>query len=132
MKTFDRERLLLVLDHHLVHAAGFGFAGPTIAHRRAGQRLQFERHVLQHVAHPGAGAEPLEEPAPLADRAAVLDHARQPGHEPLVEPGERVRGKVFEPAEIDPGFEAGKRGPLVGTAEDLERRDLHGSFVVLL
>ena len=125
MQALDGERLLLVLDDHLVDAAGVGLAGPAVADRRTGECLQLERDVLENVPHPRPTPKPLEEAAALADRAAVLDHARQPGHEPVVEAGERVGGEFLEPADVDPGFEAGETGPLVGATQNLERLDLH-------
>ena len=127
VEALDREPLLLVFDHDLVDAAGLGLAGPAIAHGRPGERLQFKGHMLEHVPHPRSGPQPLEEAAALADRAAVLDHRRQPRHDPLVEPRQRVRRKVLEATEIDPRLQAGKRRPLVGTAQNLDRKNLHGS-----
>ena len=126
MQTLDRELLFLVFDDHLVDAAGLGFTGAAVTHRRAGEGLEFKRYVLEHVAHPRAGPQPLEEAAPLSDRAAVLDHRGQPRHDPLIEAGKRVGGKILEPTEVDPRFEAGKRRPLIGAAEDLDRKNLHG------
>jgi len=129
LQALEGELLLLVFDHHLVDAASLGLTGPAVAHGRAGERLEFQRHVLQHVTHPGAGPEPLEEAAPFPDRAAVLDHRGQPRHDPFVEPRQGVRGEVLEPTEIDPCLQAGERRPLIGTAKDLDRKNLHGSVV---
>ena len=118
VQALDRERLLLVFDDDVVDAAVLRLPRPAVAHRRARQRLQLERHMLEHVPHPGAGPQPLEEPAAFADGAAMLHHARQPRHDPVVESGERVGGKILEPAEIDHGLEAGKGRPLVGAAQN--------------
>ena len=123
--ALDPERLLPVLDHHLVDAAGIGLPRPAIAHGRARDRLEFQRDVLEHVAHPRAGPQPFEKAAPFTDRAAVLDHRRQPGHDPVVETGQCVGRKILELPQIDPGFQDGKRSPLVRTAKNLERCDLH-------
>ena len=121
------ERLLLVRHDHLVDAGDRCLAGLAEAdHDLAGQRLQLDRHVLEDVAHPGAGAQPLEEAAALADGAAVFDHRRQPRHDPLVEARQRVGGKLLQPAEIDDGFEHRDPGPLVGAAQGADRLDLHG------
>ena len=61
---------------------------PAKADVAAAQRLQLERDVLQDVGRIGAAVEPLEEAAPLADAAAMLDHRGEPALEPLVKAGE--------------------------------------------
>ena len=115
-----------VFNRHAIDTAGGGSAGPAIPHDRPAECLQFERDMLQHVAHPGAVAHPLKKSAALADRAAVFDHARQPLHDAVVETGERVGGEVFQMAQIDPRFENRKAGPLVGTTQNLDLLNLHG------
>jgi hypothetical protein len=40
---------------------------------------QFDDHVLQHVAGPGAFLQALQEAAAFADAAVVLDQGRQQG-----------------------------------------------------
>ena len=126
VEAFDREGLLLIFDHDPVDAGGRGLAGPAVPHDGPGERLQLDRHVLEDMPHPGAGAEPLEESAPGADRAAVLDHRRQPLHDPLVETGKRVGGKLLQPAEVDGRLDDREPCPLVRTAQNPDRRDLHG------
>jgi len=92
----------------------------AVAHRRARERLQFERHVLEDMPHPRTGTKPLKEAAALADRAAMLDQRRQPGHEPVIEAGQRVRRKILQPAEVHRDLENRKRCPLVRAAQNLE------------
>ena len=72
------QRLLVVLDDDAVDARLGGLAGAAEADVDARQRLQFQGDVLEDMARIGAVAQSLEEAAPLADAAAVLDHRRQP------------------------------------------------------
>ena len=125
VQAVDPKRLLLVFDHDLVDAAGIGLPRPTVANGRAGERLQFERDVFEHVPHPRAGPQPFKETATFADRATVLDHRWQPGHDPVVEPGQRVGWEIFKSAQVNAGFEDGKRCPLVRAAQGPERGDFH-------
>ena len=100
-----RQRLFLVLEDHPVDALFGSLAGLAEADVDAGQRLQFQRDVFEDVGRVGALAQPLEEAAALADAAAVLDHRRQPAHQPLVEAGDLVGGPVFQLAQIDPSLD---------------------------
>ena len=83
--------------------------------------------MFEDVAGIGAVAEPLEEAAPLADAAAVLDHRRQPGHQPLVETGE-VGGRAVKLLQIDPDFQHRVVGPDVRTAQCQHFTKFHSCF----
>ena len=106
-----------VADHQLVDAARGRFAGASEAVGQAGQAHQFERDVLEDVAGPGAFLQAAQEAAALVVVAAVLDQPGQPGGEPFVEAGNLVRRQVFEFADVDPGFQAGRIGPDAGAAQ---------------
>ena len=99
--------------------------------RHAGQGLQLQRDVFEDVPRIGAVAQPLEEPAPLADAAAVLDHRGQPGHQPLVEAGQDVGGRIFQLLQIDPGFEHGEIGPDVRTTQGQDLTKFHNCTSLL-
>ena len=74
-------------ERHLVDADVAGRTGLAEAGAHAGQVLQFEHHVFEDVAGPGAVAQALEEAAVLADAAAVHDQAGQPLDQPFVQAG---------------------------------------------
>ena len=75
------------VDAGLARAAGLA-EGDVFA----GDVLQLDRHVLEHVAEPGAFvlAHAAEEAAGLSIRAAVLGQAGQGGGEPVDERGARA------------------------------------------
>ena len=98
----------------LVDAVLRGLARPAEADSDAGQALELERDVLEDVRLVGPAPEPLEEAAAVADAAAVLDHRRQPGHQPLVEPGKLVGRRILQRPEIDPGLRTGKLAQMFG------------------
>jgi hypothetical protein len=117
--------LLLVLDHDPAGALGGRFTGPAKAHLRAGLALQFQGHVFQGVAGAGAFLQPLQETAPPADAAAMLDQRRQPAHQPGVEARQLVRACVPERPKIDPGLQDRETGPDVRAAQRQHSRELH-------
>ena len=84
--------------------------------------------MFEDVSLPGAAAEPFEETAALADAAAMLDHRRQPGHQPLVEAGELVGRRILQRSQIDPGLQHGKIGPVVRAAQNQHFPKFHGSL----
>ena len=96
----------------------------------AGDVLQFDRDVLEHVAEPGAFvlAHAAEEAARLAIRAAVLGEAGQGGGEPVDErAAEPAGGPVLELAQVefepDDGEMCVKRRPDVdGPVQDAHPR----------
>jgi hypothetical protein len=95
-------------EGHFIDAVVAGGAGLAEAGLHAGQVLQFEDDVLEDVAGPGAVAQALQEAAALADAAAVLDQAGQPGGQAFIEAGEGIRGEFFEFADVEPGLDDGR------------------------
>ena len=109
------ELFLAVADHHLVDALFGRLAGLAVADGRSGQCLEFERGVLEDVTQPGPFPHPLKEPAPLAVRAAMLDHRGEPGDKAVDKPGQRVGRAVLELLQVDQCFENWVIRPNVGT-----------------
>jgi hypothetical protein len=108
-----------------------GRAGLAEAGLHAGHVLQFEHDVLEDVAGPGAVAQALEEAAALADAAAVLDQAGQPGGQAFVETGQFVRREFFELADVEPGLDDGTVGPDVRAAQVGYTENLMSFFFVM-
>lgn len=75
-------------DDDLVDAVLARHARLAEAGLHAGLGLQLERHVLQDVAGPGTVAQAHQKAAAPAHAAAVLDQARQPGRQAVVEAGQ--------------------------------------------
>ena len=94
---------------------------------RAGQRLQLEGDVLDDVPLPSAAAEPLEEAAADPFAAAMLDHRRQPGGQPVVEAEEHVGRGILQGPQVEPAFEHGKVGPKVRSAQNEYLPEFHGN-----
>ena len=69
---------------------------------------------MRQVSSP---TQPLKESPAFADTAAMLDHRRQPGHEPVGEAGKVLGRQILERPKIDPGLQHGKVGPEVGPAK---------------
>ena len=94
--------------------------------RHVGQVQQFDHHVFQHVAEPGAFAQALDKTAALADAAVVLQQGRQQRDQPVVETGQQVGGKVFQAAQVQPDFQHGPVSPDVGAAQvvDTQKPDV--------
>ena len=78
LARLEADLRLLVLVDDVVLAGLAGAAGLAEGHRRPGDVLQLDRHMLQHMAEPGALAlvQPADEAARLAIGAAVLMRAR--------------------------------------------------------
>jgi len=104
-------------EGHFVHAMLAGGAGLAEAGLHAGHVLQLQHHVLEDVAGPGAAMQALDEAAALADAAAVLDQAGQPGCQALRETRQFVRGEVFQLADVEPGLDDRTVGPDVRAAQ---------------
>ena len=68
------ELLFLELNGDLVHAFLGRLTGAAKPDRRAGEGLEFQRHVLKDVRLVRPPSEPFEETAAFADAATVLDH----------------------------------------------------------
>jgi hypothetical protein len=111
-------------DNHLVDTARRGFPRLAEATGHAGQVLQFERDVFEHVGRPGALLHPPQEPAGLAIAAAVLAQRWQQSRQALVETGDGVRRKVFEFADIDDRFDDRTVGPDVRTPQVADFKEL--------
>ncbi len=120
--------LLLVAEDHVILAARQVVAARlAVADRRAGEALELDRHVLQHVAEPG----PLllghaaHEAARLAVGAGVLAQRgdrRQQRVDEAGEPGGRI---VLELAEVDAQADHLAQGVEVGATVDAGIQDLH-------
>src|SRR5690606_16118607 len=96
------------------------------ANRVARKRLQFNGDMFENVRQVGSAAQPLEESTALATTAAMLDHPGQPGHEPVVETGQTVRGRVFPLAEIDPGLKDRVSSPEIRPTQGKNFLNFHG------
>ena len=110
-QTFPADRLLDVLDDHLVDALLGSLAGLAEADGRAGQRLKLQGHVFEDMALIRAEPEALEEPPPFANATTVFDHAGHPAFQTFVEAGDDVRGLVFQLTQIDPSLQHRKVCP---------------------
>ncbi len=104
------QRLLGILDDNLIDALLGGLAGLAEADFRARQRLQFQRDVFENMAQVRAVAQALKEAAALSDAATVLDHARQPTHQAIVQ-ARKLRGGSIQVVQVEPHFEHGKVRP---------------------
>ena len=98
MRAYDASDSSSYSMGNFINAFFQRFTGPAEADVAAGQRLQFQRDVLDDMSLPRSAAEPFEEYAPLADATAMLDHRRQPRHQPFVEAGELVGGRILRAA----------------------------------
>jgi len=111
-------------DDDLVDTTWASLAGAAVAIRYTRQRQQFKRNVFQDVARPGAGFQALQKTAAYTRAAAVLDQARQPGREPLVESRQGVGGEVFQFANVHQRFDDGDIGPDARSAQVRHAQDL--------
>jgi hypothetical protein len=93
--------LLEVRIDDVVDAPLAGRAGLAAGHLGPGQVLQLERDVLQDVAHPGPLAQPLEEAAGAAERAAVVVEGRDELDQALGEAGDRIGRPILKLPEVD-------------------------------
>src|SRR6476661_5805571 len=118
--------LLLVLIGDVVASLGACAASLAERHRLAGHVLKLDRDVLQDVPHPGAFvlAEPPDESARLAVRAAVLLEAGQHLDQRVDESGAELgRGPLLELTQVelqpDDGEVGIQAGPDIdGTIDD--------------
>ena len=85
--------------------------------------------MLEDVAQPSAVAQALEKSPPLANRATMLDHRRQPAHQPIIEAGQRVRWVILKPAQIDPCFQHGEICPKVRTTKSEDFTKFHSNLI---
>ncbi len=125
------DRFVACTHRDLVHAAPAGLARLAETGLHAGQVLQLDHHVLHDVRGPGAFAQPQQEAAALADAAAMLDQARQPGAQAFIKTGNGIGRRIFEIADIDPGFDDRPVGPDVRSAQRQHIDNLDGFLVHL-
>ena len=119
------ELLFFEGDGDFIDPIGVGFPGATESDRSTGKRLQLECHVLENVGHVGPSSKPHEETPSLTDAAAMLDHRREPSHEPLVEPRDHLRRGVLHLFEVDPSFQNRVVRPNVWTSKLVHLKYLH-------
>ena len=116
-------------DHHFVDRVLARHAGFAEGGVHARLHLQLQRHVLHHVAGPGAFAQALQEAAALAHAALVFHQPRQPGRQALVVAGDGVGGEVFQLADIEHRLDDGAVSPHAGAAHPVHAQNLHiGEF----
>mmetsp|Transcript_21531 Transcript_21531/g.83652 ORF Transcript_21531/g.83652 Transcript_21531/m.83652 type:complete len:403 (+) Transcript_21531:542-1750(+) len=113
-------------EHHPVDTALAGRAGLAEAGGHAGQVEQLDDDVLQHMAHPGAVAQALDEAAAFADTAVVLDQRGQGRGQAVVESGQQVAGEVLQLAQVEPHLQDRSVGPHVRPAQviDAQQADI--------
>ncbi len=83
-----------------VNAALVRGAGKSPGNLRTGQRLELKRDMLQHMAHPRAIVQTLDEAARFAERAVMLVERRYQTNELVVETFDLVAGAVFQLADV--------------------------------
>ncbi len=127
VQACQRQLFIVVLDDHAIDARLRGFTGTSETDFPAGQRLQFQRDVLENMPRVGPVPQPLKKTAACTDAAAVLDHAGQPACQAIAEPGE-VGGGAVEIVQLHPGFNHGCVGPNVRTTQGQHFTKFHGSF----
>jgi hypothetical protein len=95
----------------------------------AGQRLDLQRDVLDHMTHPRAALHPFPEATLVVLAAAVADHAGEQGLDALVETGDLVRGPFLQVLDVEAHDDevVPFHGPVVGATHGLEFEDAHGS-----
>jgi hypothetical protein len=121
------DALLLVLVDDEVLPGVAGAAGLAERDLGAGQDLDLDGDVLEHVAEPGAAVltQPAHEAAGFAVRAGVLLKAGERGEQAVDEARDRGRGVLLELAEIDAEADHREVGVDVGTAVSTTLEDLH-------
>ena len=95
--------LLFVFDHHTIDALFRRLAGTAESDLDSSQCMQLQADMFENMPRIGAVSQSLKKSTSLADAASVLDHARQPCHEPVVETG-KIGGWTIQVAEIHPNF----------------------------
>ncbi len=121
-----RQPLVAVAHHDPIHTLFHRLTGTAVPHRRAGQVLQFDGDVFQNMRRVGSVAQTLKETAAFTHAAAVLDHGRQPRHQPIIETGYGIRRTVLEVLEVHPCLQHRVPRPDVRAAQGEDLSDLHG------
>ncbi len=104
IQTSQSELFFFVSDRDFVDAIGIGLSGSTETNWSTRQGLQFQGDVLEDMGHVGSSSESDEKATSFPDAATVLDHRREPAHEPLVETWNHLRRSVFHFFEVNPSF----------------------------
>ena len=105
VQTYQCQSLFFVSDGDFIDAVGVGLSGSAKTYRGPCKRLKFQRNVFEDVGHVGTATQADEKPSSFANAAAVLDHRRQPTHEPLVKTRDHLRRGILHFLEVNPGFE---------------------------
>ena len=106
-----------VTEDDIVDTGIVAVDGLAVADRETDQVLQLDRHMFDHVARPGAGPDPVEEPAGRAHGTAVIMDARDQALKPVGDPGHLVAGPLFQFADIQPHVDRLIATEIVGTAQ---------------
>jgi hypothetical protein len=104
--TSERSRrkthfLLGIGVDHVVDPAFRGFAGLPAADVRPSKALQLDRHMLQHMAGPGAFVQALHEASRMPTRTFVFRQAGYQADEPVNEARDDIAWPLLELADID-------------------------------
>jgi len=124
----EADRLLdVAVDHVIVAARQILAARLAERHRRAHQSLQLDRHVLKHMAEPGAPVlvHPPHEAARLAIGTGVLFQGGDQDEKAVREAGQPDGRIVFQLLQIHRQADRRPEGILVGTAIDPGFENLH-------
>jgi hypothetical protein len=94
--ALDADLLFLVRDDHPPYPLVARGDDAPEADVAAGQRLQLQRDVLQHVRQVRPLVQALDESAGRASAARMLAQRRERGEEPIAEAGELRRRSLLE------------------------------------
>ena len=92
-------------ESHFVNAALGRHAGLAETLRHAGHAMQLNHDMLENMRGPSPLAQALKKAPSLADTAAVLDQAGQPGDQTLVKARDQIRRRVFQIMNVHPGLD---------------------------
>ena len=124
----DADVVLLVLEHHVVHAVAAGLARLAEGDVHTGGVLHLDHDMFEHMAQPGAFVfrHAADEAARLAVAAAMFAQAGQPFNSGVDKAGTQSHGRPgFEHTEVH--FESDDRevGVVTGPDVDVAIEDLH-------
>ena len=94
-----------------------GLARFAKAGTHTGHGLQLQTDMLQNMCRPSAFLQPLQKAAAHPRAAFMLDQAGQIAGKALVKARQRVRGEIFQSANIDPCLNDCPVGPNIGSAQ---------------
>ena len=118
--------VMQVVHDYFVNTATICLTGTTKTAGYTRQAEQLQGHMLHDVGGPGALMQAFDETAIFFVAAAVLHQAWQPGNQSLGQAGDLVGWKVFQIANVHPGFQNRYVGPHIGTANRLDVDDFYG------